>query len=243
MKKQDLLFSSPMKSVREFVFDSQVAEVFDNMVSRSVPLYQDIQLATVKLCARLARDGTRIYDLGCSTGTTLFLLAQQLGDRNVQIVGVDNSAPMLAQCKKKLNGLNTVRNVAFVEADLQDFVPEPASVVILNYTLQFLPLSERPRLLKSVFDCLQPTGALLVSEKVSHRSVSLHQVLYEMHHDFKRSHGYSELEISQKRDALENVLVPITCEENLELLKSAGFEETEVYAKWYNFASFVAFKK
>lgn len=238
----DRLFAKPIRSVQDFVFDRSVASVFDNMISRSVPLYDDIQSACAKLAARLVQPGTKIYDLGCSSGTTLVLLAEALRDLDVEIVGIDSSEAMLEECRSKLVRCGCSDRVSLLKADVGDTALEAASVVVLNYTLQFLPVVRRPVVLRKIFDALVPSGALLMSEKVTHRSETLNRVLYEMHHDFKRQNGYSDLEISQKREALENVLIPLSSEENKQMLEQAGFREIEVFAKWYNFASFIAFR-
>ncbi len=231
-----------MNAVKDFAFDQEVATVFDDMIERSVPLYQEIQVATAKLCTQLAQDGTRIYDLGCASGTTLVLLAEHLHDKQVQIIGVDNSLPMLEASERKLAPSGWSERIHLEQADIRSYQLEHASVVILNYTLHFLPVTDRTAVLERVYSGMVPGGCLLLSEKVTHRSETLNRVLYDMHHQFKRSRGYSELEIAQKRDALESVLIPLSSEENIELLKDAGFREVELYAKWYNFASFIAFR-
>jgi tRNA (cmo5U34)-methyltransferase len=240
--KRDILFSLPLSSVKDFAFDENTAAVFDDMIERSVPLYQDIQHATARLCRCLAQDQSRVYDLGCASGTTLVLLAEHLAERPIEIIGIDNSGPMLEECEKKIAASGWNERILVEQADIRTYQPEHASVIILNYTLQFLPVKERAAVLKRLASGLLPGGALLLSEKVTHRSETLNRVLYDMHHQFKRSRGYSDLEIAQKRDSIENVLVPLSTEENCALLRDAGFREVEVYAKWYNFASFIAFR-
>ena len=240
--RPDTIYSQPMQSIPEFSFGESVATVFDDMISRSVPLYHDVQTATARLTGRLAQPNTVVYDLGCASGTTLVLLAQELQNEPIEIIGVDNSAPMLAHCRQKLAAAGFAERVRIVEADVCSFTPTGASVIVLNYTMQFLPPAARPELLSKLFNSLLPGGALLLSEKVTHRSETLNRVLYEMHHEFKKENGYSTLEIAQKRDAIENVLRPLSTEENVRLLNEAGFREVEIFAKWYNFASFIAFR-
>ncbi|MFN8389588.1 MAG: carboxy-S-adenosyl-L-methionine synthase CmoA [Bdellovibrionota bacterium] len=240
--KRDFLYSKPLGTVKGFAFDTAVAGVFDDMISRSVPLYDDIQQATAKLAERLVLPNTNVYDLGCASGTTLLRLAEELQDSSIRIIGIDNSEPMLDECRKKLKDAAVTERIELGCSDLRTASIENASVVILNYTLQFLPPTERLETLRRIHEGMIRGGSLLLSEKVIHRSETLNRVLYEMHHQFKRSRGYSDLEIAQKRDAIENVLIPLSTEENVDLLRQAGFREVELYAKWYNFASFIAFR-
>lgn len=238
----DKLYSENLDQISDFVFDKNVAAVFDNMVNRSVPLYTQVQAITAELCFRFAKPGSAVYDLGCSSGTTLALIAKRLSDASVAVYGVDNSAPMLGECKKKLAHMGLLELVTLLEGDVRDCELKPSSVIILNYTLQFIPPDDRIAALTRIHRHLLPGGILLVSEKVEHRGEKLGGVIRDMHHDFKKENGYSQLEISQKREALENVLQPLTGEANLSLLREAGFAEVELYAKSFNFASFVALR-
>ena len=240
--KRDSIYDEPISTVEDFKFDTQVAEVFDDMVTRSVPLYKDVQRATAALASRLAQPNTTVYDLGCSTGTSLVELCQVINDESIKFVGVDNSEAMLEQCKEKLTRLGLSRRVNLYCEDIANFAPKNASVVVLNYTLQFLAPESREAVVCEIHKHLLPGGALLLSEKVHHKDSRLQSALTELYYDFKRENGYSELEISQKREALENVLITYTAEENAELLKRCGFKNVEQYLKWYTFVSLVALK-
>ncbi len=240
--RRDTVFREPLNEIKDFVFDEQVASVFDDMINRSVPLYQEVQQASAALARRFVRPKTRVYDLGCSTGTTLIHLAQAIPDDSVELVGVDSSGAMLQACRAKLVQAGIARRVRLVQASINDIVLENASVVMLNYTLQFVSPPERPATLSRIADGLPDGGALVISEKIIHASAVLQESLTELYYDFKRNNGYSELEISQKRDALERVLLPYTTEENLMLLRDSGFRTVEVFLKWFTFSSFVAVK-
>lgn len=235
---KDSIYSSPLERVSDFSFDTEVAQVFDNMISRSVPLYQEVQATTVKIAKRLAQPQSNLYDLGCASGTSLEGLAREITQST--IIGIDSSQAMLDKARLKLQAHTQVQ---LIQADICECKLENASLIILNYTLQFLPIEKRLDILTRAYQALLPGGGLILSEKVSHRSETLNAVLYEMHHDFKRENGYSELEIAQKREAILNVLLPLSVEDNLDLLKRAGFKEAEIFAKWFNFASFLAFKR
>jgi tRNA (cmo5U34)-methyltransferase len=235
----DRLFSEIDPDSGTFSFDENVARVFDDMISRSVPLYADVQRSIPVLTGLLDHDPIRVIDLGCSTGTSLIHLSSQLPDRNLELVGVDNSQPMLEKCQQKLESLELEHEIQAVCDSVQSYEFKDASVVLMNYTLQFVPQKDRPALLRRLFKSIRPGGFLLISEKVAHEQPAMDSALIELYFEYKRRQGYSELEISRKRDALENVLVPLTTAENLKLISDAGFTRTEVLLKWFNFATFL----
>lgn len=240
MEKVDQLFSRINPETGGFSFDENVAEVFDDMIARSVPLYAEVQQLIPTLALLRDEPTIRVVDLGCSTGTSLIALAQALPEVDLELIGVDNSPAMLAECERKLDRLGLNRRVSVFEADILDFEFEPASIVLMNYTLQFVPIESRLGLLQRIRRSLLPGGFLVMSEKFVHEDVRVDQALVELYFDYKRRRGYSELEIARKRDALENVLVPFSVKENEKLLEEAGFEEFELILKWFNFGSFLA---
>lgn len=242
MVQIDRLFSQIDPGQGEFSFDENVARVFDDMISRSIPLYADVQRSLPVLAGLLDHDPIQIVDLGCSTGTSLIHLAQSLPDRNLELIGVDNSQAMLEKCQEKLIATQLTNQIATHCADISQFEFANVSVVLMNYTLQFVSVQARPQILRRIGDSIQPGGFLLVSEKVVHQEPLVDDALVELYFEFKRRQGYSELEISRKRDALENVLVPLTVDENIQLLRNAGFTRVEVLLKWFNFATFVCYK-
>jgi tRNA (cmo5U34)-methyltransferase len=239
---KDTIFSTPVSDSKVFTFDKEVANVFDDMIVRSVPMYHEIQGATTRLIVKLCKPDTNIYDLGCSTGNTLISLADEILDPSTKIIGIDNSPDMLEICKSKLIRLRALDRVELQEADILTFTPNNASAIILNYTLQFAPPEQRLVILKRCYQGLIPNGTLILSEKVIHQEPKLQSLFTDLYYDFKRRNGYSELEISQKRTALENVMVPLSTEENIALLKQAGFSRVELYLKWHCFSTFVAIK-
>lgn len=235
----DRLFSKIDPDSGTFSFDENVARVFDDMISRSVPLYADVQRSIPMLAELLDHDPIRVIDLGCSTGTSLIHLSAMLPDRNLELIGVDNSQPMLDQCRQKLDSIELSHRIETVCDTVQSYAFENASIVLMNYTLQFVPESDRPALLRRIRESIQPGGLLLISEKVAHEQPAMDDALVELYFEYKRRQGYSELEISRKRDALENVLVPLTTDQNLQLIHDAGFAKAEVLLKWFNFATFL----
>ncbi len=238
----DRLFSKINPLPGEFSFDENVARVFDDMISRSIPLYADVQRSIPVLADLLDHDPIQVVDLGCSTGTSLIHLARSLPGRNLQLTGIDNSSAMLKKCTEKIAAFGLERQIRTTQADVQDYPVTEASIVLMNYTLQFIAVEKRLDLLTRIHRSLKPAGFLLVSEKVMHAQPAMDDALVELYFEFKRRQGYSELEISRKRDALENVLVPLTIDENLNLLREAGFERTELLLKWFNFATFVCYR-
>jgi tRNA (cmo5U34)-methyltransferase len=240
--RQDDVFQQPIDHAVDFRFDATVAAVFDDMVARSVPSYMEIQRMLVELGAHFATAGSNIYDLGCSTGTTLALLHRAL-PVDAQLLGIDASAEMLAQCRDKLEAMGLGDAVHLRREDLDRGVTiENASVVMLVLTLMFVRPLNRDKLVSAIYAGLNENGCLLLVEKVLGDGSLFNRLFIERYYAFKRRMGYSELEISQKREALENVLIPYRLHENRELLLQAGFREVEVFFKWYNFAGFVAVK-
>lgn len=237
---KDKLFKSN-KRAGKFRFDESVAEVFDDMLARSIPYYADLQLMITTLAAKHYREGTAIYDLGCSTGTTIINLSSGIKEKSLKIIGVDSSQPVIERARLKLENAG-LTNAELVCRDVMDVEIKNASVVIMNYTLQFIPPEKRHVLLKKIYEGLVPGGVLLLSEKVVEDSSQATELFVEEYYDFKRTMGYSELEISKKREALDDVLIPFTTEEEFELLGGAGFEASSIFFKCYNFASFIAFK-
>lgn len=238
---KDTLFA--VDSIQEdFVFNKRVVEVFDDMVDRSVPYYQQVIESSSELLKRFTTDGDTIFDLGCSTGTSILECARLLGDKNLQFIGIDNSQPMLdkASLKAELHGKNDC--VSFILEDITEFSHQNAGAIILNYTLQFIRPMQRAAFVKRLFDNLKPGGVLLVSEKILSHNRRLNREYIDIYHGFKKSKGYSELEIAKKREALENVLIPFSIGENRQLLKDCGFESVETFFQWFNFASFIAIK-
>jgi len=227
----------------EFAFDRQVVEVFDDMLERSIPCYQQTTGMICTLLRHFCRPGDTVYDLGCSTGTTLLELARQLNDMGLSFVGLDSSEAMIEKAEIKAEMLSRNRDVRFLKLDIIDADLNECGAVLLNYTLQFLRPPLRLRFLKRVYDALKPGGILIVCEKViSHRPV-INRAYIDLYLDFKRGKGYSETEIARKREALENVLVPFSIHENLDLLKESGFAETESFFQWFNFVSFLSVKR
>ena len=239
MAKFDRLFSEIDPDSGTFSFDENVARVFDDMISRSVPLYADVQRSIPVLTNLLNHDPIRVIDLGCSTGTSLIHLSQQLPDRSLELIGVDNSPSMLEKCQEKLDAFQSPHPISTVCQSVQSYDFESASVVLMNYTLQFVPEPDRPALLRRICKSIQPGGFLLISEKVAHDQPAMDEALVELYFEYKRRQGYSDLEISRKRDALENVLVPLTTDQNLGMISRAGFTHSEVLLKWFNFATFL----
>lgn len=240
--KQDKIFSKLIDNVKDFAFSAEVANVFDDMVSRSVPIYEHVQISTLKMAIKHLKPGAHVYDLGCATGTTIELLASNINFDQIKFIGVDNSQAMLDACKLKLQNYSKKFDITLLNEDIKEAKTVDASLVILHFTLQFLPIEDRQRILNNIYENMLPGGILILSEKIKHRSPILEETIYQLHHDFKREKGYSELEISQKRDAIEKVLLPLTTEDNISMLRKAGFTEVEVFSKWYNFLSIVALK-
>jgi tRNA (cmo5U34)-methyltransferase len=241
---RDEIFATPERPKQDFDFGGETAAVFDDMLERSVPFYAEVQRMVSEIAADFATPGSAVYDLGCSTGTTFLLLEKALpADVSVRFVGVDNSPEMLAVAREKLAQGGLRNPVELRCEDLErGLVVEDCSVALLILTLQFVRPLKREALVRHVYDGLRDDGCLIMVEKVLGESSTFNRLFIDHYYDLKRRNGYSDLEIAQKREALENVLVPYRLEENRELLLRQGFRHVDVFWKWYNFCGIVAMK-
>ncbi len=239
---RDQLFANESSPVTDFRFDQDVAEVFDDMVNRSVPLYEEMQRMTGEIAADFAVPGSNLVDLGCATGTTLYYL-DPLIDPGVQFIGLDNSREMLSKAKIKIDSCRSGRKFELNVADLHGVLNiENASVVVMILTLQFVRPLYREKVLQEIYDGLRDHGVLIIFEKITINDSFFNRLFINYYYEMKKRQGYSEVEISQKREALENVLIPYHPEENRELLVNAGFNHIEECFRWYNFSGIVAVK-
>lgn len=243
--KRDEVFSSEQVRNAGFEFNSEVASVFDDMVRRSVPYYPLQQRMIQQIGRQFWIPGTRIYDLGCSTGTTLIGLARRIPE--ARLAGYDNSRPMLEHSEARIRAEGLSDRIELRYADLNDLGGgmslEGASVVNMSWTLQFIRPLNRDNLVRFIYDSLVENGVFVVTEKVLAANGPMNRFFIDFYYDYKLRKGYSELEISRKREALENVLVPYRMDENKELFRRNGFEIVETFFQWYNFAGFLCVKK
>ncbi|MDH3392609.1 MAG: carboxy-S-adenosyl-L-methionine synthase CmoA [Desulfobulbaceae bacterium] len=240
MNRDNLFANDEIKE--DFRFTEGVAEVFDDMLSRSVPGYEQVIEMSAQLLSRFLQPEDRVYDLGCSTGTSLIKLAKRLDPLGLQFIGIDNSAPMIKKARLKAEMYDKKEQLTFIENDILAAELEEAGAILLNYTMQFIRPMLRLDFLKKICNTLRPGGALIISEKILSPDPLINRAFIDCYHDFKRDQGYSELEISRKREALENVLIPFTMEENIDLLQKAGFLRVEPFCQWFNFVSILAVK-
>ena len=239
---RDTIFSDPALEPAPFAFDDSVARVFPDMIRRSVPGYSTIIAMTGLLAGRYATSGSNLYDLGCSLGASTLAMRQNLQQPDCRIVAVDSSPAMLEGCRTIVDTDTHDTPVSLVCARLEDVAIEDASVVVLNFTLQFVPVAERDAVIQRIYDGLRPGGILVLSEKVTFSDPHLDALNIDLHHQFKRANGYSDLEIARKRDALENVLLRETLERHRRRLTAAGFSSCDVWFQCFNFASLIALK-
>ena len=239
--KSDNLFAQPLGKVPGFVFDQSVVDVFPDMISRSVPGYETIIAHCGELASRFVQPDTSCYDLGCSLGASSLAIAAGLNGRRAQIVAIDNSAAMLQRCGEILS-TTTGEHIRLVNQDICSADINNASMVVMNFTLQFIPIEQRTALLEKIYTGLNPGGCLVISEKLRFEPKSLDKLLSDLHHQFKRAQGYSDLEISQKRDAIENVLVPETLDTHIQRLRACGFQSASPWFQCFNFCSLIAIK-
>lgn len=241
--KKDLMFNKKINKIEDFKFNEEVANVFDNMVSRSIPIYNEIHKIIRDIVHFYFPSNGTIYDLGCSTGETVKHILEELkqNKKSATIFGIDNSQEMIKKAEQKVSSFEN-NQCTFLKSPIEDMSLNPSDFIIMNYTLQFFPLKKRLHILKNIYSSLKPKGIFILSEKIISPNSAINPILIELYHEFKKRNGYSELEISQKRESLENVLIPITPKEQIALLKEAGFTNTELVFRWYNFACYLGVK-
>ena len=236
---RDNLFNANI-DIADFRFDKEVVEVFDDMVRRSVPGY-DSMIQMIGLIARMyGQDNTNYYDLGSSTGAISLAIALNNKHQKNTFFAIDNSEEMVSKCKQNLE--SKIDNLQATCADINQIHIENASIVVLNLTLQFIDVNDRSNLIKKIYEGLNPGGVLIISEKIHFEDKETQDQITNLHIDFKKENGYSELEIANKRQAIENVLITDTKAIHIERLKDSGFKDTSCFFQCLNFVSFLSVK-
>jgi len=247
----DKPFTTPLDKVARFSFDEQVVACFPDMIRRSVPGYGQV-LAMLPIFARRhckyrqqnnnGQKVSRIYDLGCSLGGATMALVGEFESTDLQVKAIDISPAMTSEAEKLLSDNYPEHDIEVITADIRDIELEACDMVILNLTLQFLPVADRVAVLKKIYSALEEGGILVLTEKTHTLDEQYDAWLIERYYDFKRANGYSEMEISGKRNALENVLITDTLEQHHERLHHVGFKRHLTWFQFLNFVSLVAFK-
>lgn len=244
MEGKDRIYHAEISEPGDFLFDDRVVRVFPDMINRSVPGYGTIVPMMGMLARRYATPGSRLYDLGCSLGAVSLAMRSAVQAPLECVVAVDNSPEMIRQLERSLqrepDSLQApvrTRCEDIVETEISN-----ASVVAMNFTLQFVDPGRRSAMIRRIADGLNPGGVLLISEKISFEDPAEQLLQTEWHHDFKRSQGYSELEIARKRDALENVMKPESLDQHRKRLANNGFSRQYRWFQGFNFVSLVAFR-
>lgn len=238
----DNLFAKPLSDLGEFAFDQKVVDVFPDMIKRSVPGYSTIIHMIGQLAEKYAQSDSHCYDLGSSLGAATLAMRHRIQAASVKIISVDNSHEMIERCQIILDADSAEVPVELICQDISEVQVQSASVVVLNFTLQFIPVEERARLLNKIYQGMKPGGVLVLSEKLKFNDNHHNNLMTELHHYFKKTNGYSDLEIAQKRSAIENVLIPETIDTHKSRLTNAGFSNVDLWFQCFNFASLLAFK-
>lgn len=241
-KDQDKLYSQPREAISGFVFDESVVKVFEDMIGRSVPGYATLLSMLPVLANSFMQPNSRCYDLGCSLGAATLAIQQGVKQAGVEIIALDNSPSMIEKCKSLTSEHRSQAKVTVKLADICESEISAASLVVMNFTLQFVHKEARESLVNKIYSGLNAGGAFVLSEKIKCNNPIEQNRLTSLHHDFKKANGYSDLEISQKRSALETVLIAETAEQHIARLKAAGFSEVLVWFQCFNFVSFLAIK-
>jgi tRNA (cmo5U34)-methyltransferase len=238
---KDRIFARQRKKVLPFEFDEKVAHVFNDMLVRSVPLYEESIKCQAMLADRFYKQGTNIYDLGCSNGNLGVMILNESKGKKLSMVAVDSSSPMIEKYRARLEKKQR-KSVKLICDYIENIKISNASVVIINLTMQFFDMEKRAELVRNIYKGLVNGGVLLLTEKITQDNEVFKSLQEDFYKGFKLKNGYSELEISQKRDALEKVLIPETVSDHEKRIKNAGFKNFDIFLKWFNFASMIAYK-
>ncbi len=234
--KKDQVFTKDIE--KQFEFDENVASVFDDMLDRSVPFYKEVIKLIGHFVLSLSKEDDKIADLGCSTANTLLYIHSLKND--LKLIGVDNSEAMIKKAKEKTKAFGA--DIKFLTEDITEVKLQDLSFVLANYTLQFIRPLQREKTVKNIYDSLKEGGYFIFSEKVISEDKKITKTMIDSYHQYKLDNGYSQYEIANKREALENVLIPYTEEENKKMIKDAGFSHIETIFRWNNFATYLAVK-
>lgn len=234
---KDKVFEKPIE--KKFEFDEAVASVFDDMVSRSVPFYDEVRKLVISLILAEQAEGKKVLDLGSSTAKFLLDLHSKM-DVRMQLKGLDNSQAMLDRAEQKCHAFGADIELEFVDMLSYDYANE--DIIVANYTLQFIRPMQRVELIRKLYEGLKEDGIFIFSEKVVFEDKKLDKDIIDTYYDYKKEQGYSEYEIAQKREALENILIPFTIKENIQMCKDAGFKQINTVFQWANFVTFVVKK-
>ena len=246
-KSKDKIFASEKMKVSDFTFNKEVANAFDDMVSRSVPNYFESQSAAIKIAAKYIKDGTHVIDIGCSTGTTLINLSDDLMNHNknkVKYLGIDSSKDMIDIANRKIKKRKNNSKFKFIVDDFKEVkLNYKISCYFMHFTLQFIRPIERQEVLRKIYYSLEKGGCIILLEKILSNDKYFNRTFIDIYHEYKfLKQGYSNIEIQKKREALENVLIPYKADENMELLRKVGFKKVEIFYRWFNWAGFIAVK-
>jgi tRNA (cmo5U34)-methyltransferase len=239
---RDTLYADPLADPGLFTFDDNVARVFPDMIRRSVPGYPTIVAMTGLLAGKYAVAGSTLYDLGCSLGASTLAMRRHIRAPDCRIIGVDNAPAMLERARSIIDTDTRDTPVTLTCTDIQSVAVRNASVVVLNFTLQFVPREQRDDVIGAIYRGMLPGGILVLSEKVTFEDRHLDELNIELHHQFKLANGYSELEVARKRSALDTVLIPETLKRHRQRIAQAGFSSCDVWFQCFNFASLIALK-
>lgn len=242
MDKPDKLYSTARQVQTAFQFDHDVAQVFSDMIHRSVPGYSMMLDVLGVLAEQTVSDNDTCYDIGCSLGASTLAMRQNIQADNVQIVAIDSAQAMIERCASVIERDNSKTEVLLQCMKVQQLTFKAHKLCCMNLTLQFIPKAERLTVLRQIADNLLPGGALFLSEKVCFDDAFQQHQLTDLHHQFKKHQGYSDLEIAQKRQAIENVLIPETIEQHQQRLLAAGFSRVVTALQCFNFIAFIAYK-
>ena len=236
---RDTVFKDPIYAKQPFEFSKEVADVFENMLNRSVPCYGHIQFLIQQLSQQYIQPHSTVFDIGCSTGDTLSKIRNSCSQEGVSYVGIDTSLEMLQKARETFVGCD---DVTFTSKSVSEASFEGASLVVSNLTLQFIPIQERSAVIQRLYKDLAKGGAFLYFEKTKEDSDEMESVMTSVYESYKFENGYSLDEIAHKKEALKTVLRPLSRTDNHNLLANAGFKTITPIFQWMNFFGLIGVK-
>lgn len=235
----------------KWAFDENVANCFENMLERSIPQYNLMRDSVSGLCKYVLQNRKKqtvsILDIGCSDGLMIESLKTKLddmSDTSVYYTGCDVSEPMLTKAKHRFLDDIINHKIKIINCDLRNDFPDGLYDIVTScLTIQFTPIEYRQSIIQNIYNSLSGAdGTFIMVEKVLGSTDLINKSMISNYYDMKKNNGYSDEQIERKRLSLEGVLVPVTSDMNISLLKSAGFRQVDTFWRWMNFTGYIAIK-
>ena len=222
-----------------WTFEKNIAKSFDYHINKSIPIYREFQWLALQLSDYYIKNDSLIYDIGCSTGKFLKLLANRHENKKkIKFIGLDIVKNMIKHAKLK----NNHKKITYLIKDLNKYKFQKTDLFISFYTIQFIHPKKRQELINRIFKSLNWGGAFFFIEKVRSYDARTQEQLTNIYEEFKINNGFTLKEIVNKKHSLKGVLEPFSSNANIQMLKRSGFKDINSVGKFINFEFFLAIK-